>query len=271
MKKFILSLTFIYLTFYLFTIQAKSTSESTIIITTPPVKIINKNSNNNNNSSSSTNNNNKSTVVMPINKGVSTVINITPTNRVKTNIPCESQDSACFIVRDTTQQIINAINAGQGTITEIQSIVAPKFNFELMTAYTVGNSWKKATPTQKKALEYNFSQLLIYTYASALSKFSHAQISISSQQRLTNKTIAVYTQVMLPNAGDGPHQTVKIEYNLTKVSESDSWRAYDIKIENTSLITTYRNQFNEIINSNKSDGINQLIKELANKLHNLQK
>lgn len=202
---------------------------------------------------------------------------------VLATIPCDDQTSACYVVKDTSQKVIQAINQNQD-FTKIQSIVEPSFNFNLMTKFTLGNNWKLAKHPQQQELVNNFTDLLVYTYATALSKFKGAKMTIISQQKLTNRTTAIISQVILPNSGASNNQAVKIEYDLAKTPPEaiqtaikqhnpipNAWQAYDIKIENASLVTTYRNQFNDIIQSNKTNGINELIKQLQAKVESLKK
>ena len=178
--------------------------------------------------------------------------------------------TACYVVANTSNRVLNTVNKGltpSKTHSLIQTIVLPQFDFTLMTKYAMGNNWKLATPTQQDELVKLFQNLLIFTYSSALSGFRGAEISINNVSYRKN-TAAVMTKVILPNTQS--NQAINVEYDLATTSlesQSTIWKAYDIKIENASLVTTYRTQFNDIIQSNKVDG---LIKQLQNKVANLK-
>ncbi len=177
--------------------------------------------------------------------------------------PCEL-NSPCGVVKDTTQKVLEAVNKGvpqNKTVNLINTAAAPQFDFNLMTRYAMGNNWKIASSEEQTQLVELFKELLIYTYSTALSKFKGAQITLTNST-INGKKSEVITQVLLPNANPNA-QPIKVEYDLAKVSEDATWKAYDIKIENTSLITTYRNQFNEVIQSSKIEG---LIKQLQTKV-----
>lgn len=181
---------------------------------------------------------------------------------------CEST-SPCGVVTDTSNKVLDAVNKGlpqSETIPLIQTVVIPQFDFTLMTRYALGNNWKLATAPQQQQLVELFKQLLIYTYSTALSKFKGAQITITSSNVVDDKKAEVVSQVVLPNA-NGNAQPVKVEYDLAKTSPANPWKAYDIKIENASLVTTYRNQFNEVVQSSKIEG---LIKQLQTKVASLK-
>lgn len=184
---------------------------------------------------------------------------------VKTS--CEN-GSACSIVADTTKQVLDIINKNplsEQTISTIQEIVVPKFDFTLMTKYALGANWKVATPKEQTQLVELFKKLLIRTYSSAISKFKGSQITIVSSEA-DEKKAAVISKVILPNSEN--NQAIKVEYNLAKLPNSRTWKTYDVKIENASLVTTYRNQFNDIIQSSKVEG---LIHQLQTKIDSLQK
>lgn len=190
--------------------------------------------------------------------------------------PCEA-DSPCSAIRDTTTQVMSIVNNNQeatGNVEDkVKGIVVPKFDFRLMTKYALGNNWKLATPKQQDELTSLFQQLLIYTYSSAVSKFKNAKITLisSTSKNLGGKdsknlSANVISQVLLANNGANA-QPVKVEYDLVKVGDKP-WLAYDIKIEDASLVTTYRNQFNDVVQSSKIKG---LITQLQNKIATLAK
>ncbi len=199
---------------------------------------------------------------------VSTIKKYTSSNNIITTIDCDQQ-TACYVVMATTDSVLNALNSGasQKKISNlIENVVTPKFDFQLMTKYALGNNWKLATTSQQTELVATFQELLIITYSSALSKFKGAKITITNEAASTKKS-AVLSQVILPNVAANS-QPIQVEYDFAKVGDSQEWRAYDIKIENVSLVTTYRNQFNEIVQSSNIKG---LITQLKTKVANLQK
>ncbi len=186
---------------------------------------------------------------------------------VTVNIPCEP-NSPCDVVTDTSKQVLDAVNKGLApsqTMSLIQAVIAPQFDFTLMTKYALGNNWKLATPEQQTQLVDLFKQLLIYTYSSALSKFRNAQITITKGSSDERKS-SIISEVLLPSTGNNT-QPILVEYDLAKTAPTNPWRAYDVKIENASLVTTYRNQFNDIVQSSKIDG---LIKQLQAKVTSLK-
>ena len=65
----------------------------------------------------------------------------------------------------------------------------------------------------------------------------------------------VRTEVVRPG-----QQPVQIDYGMEK--SGDSWKCYDVIVGGVSLVTNYRDEFNEQI---RSGGIDGLIRTLADK------
>jgi phospholipid transport system substrate-binding protein len=191
----------------------------------------------------------------------------TSTVTVAKGVEC-SAGTACFVVSDTSNRAIDLINKNNAM--QMTNVVTSQFDFNLMTKYAMGTNWKLATPEQQAKLVSLFKQLLISTYSTALSKFKGAKTNIVSTAISTpnpkNSSIqktAVVCQITLPNSNNAP---IKVEYDLA--NNTGRWLAYDIKIENASLVTTYRTQFNDVVQSSKIPG---LIKQLQDKVNNLQR
>jgi phospholipid transport system substrate-binding protein len=186
------------------------------------------------------------------------------------NLGCED-NSPCALVKNTSIKVLDYvnnkdINNKNKVMGLIKETVTPNFDFVLMTRYAMGKNWDLATIDQQKKLVDNFKQLLIYTYSSALYKFKGAKIKIISETK-TEKKAEVVSSVSLPlQIKQENIKSIKVEYDLVK--SNNSWKAYDIKIEDTSLVTTYRNQFNDIVSSNQISG---LIDQLKTKVNNLER
>ena len=47
-------------------------------------------------------------------------------------------------------------------MTMIQNSIVPQIDFNLMTKFAMGNSWKQANPEQQTKITQLFQQLLVY-------------------------------------------------------------------------------------------------------------
>ncbi len=120
----------------------------------------------------------------------------------------------------------------------------------------MGRNWRQATPEQQKQLVDLFRQLLVRTYSGALSQYRDQTMDYKPLRADANATdVTVRTEVVRP--GQAP---VQIDYSMTK--SPSGWRVYDVIVGGISLVTNYRDEFNEQI---KSGGIGGLIKTLTAK------
>jgi phospholipid transport system substrate-binding protein len=138
----------------------------------------------------------------------------------------------------------------------IETKLLPNFDFQRMTALAMGRNWQKATPEQQKQLVDQFRTLLVRTYSGALSQYRDQTMEYKPMRGDANATdVTVRTEVI--RQGQAP---VQIDYGMTKTPEG--WKAYDIIVGGVSLVTNYRDEFNEQI---KNAGVDGLIKTLAEK------
>ncbi len=173
----------------------------------------------------------------------------------------QTDGSATAMVKRTAERMLGALETQRAEIDAdprliynlVGSILAPHFDFELITQAAVGRDWRKATPAQRKALVKGFREVLVRTYAKSLLKYSGEKVVYKKETPGTRKgTVLVQTQVQAP--GSTP---IPIDYRLHR--KSGSWKVYDVVIENVSLISNYRTQFRSVL---ARGGIDGLIAEL---------
>ena len=138
----------------------------------------------------------------------------------------------------------------------IETKVLPHFNFLAMTASAVGRNWDKANPEQKTHLNDEFRTLLVRTYSSALASYSNQKFDFRPlRAKPTDTDVTVNVRVLQPGA-----QPVAIDYSMEKTPEG--WKAYDVIVAGVSLVTNYRDEFNDTV---RSSGVDGLIKALQAK------
>jgi phospholipid transport system substrate-binding protein len=173
-------------------------------------------------------------------------------------------DAATRLVQRTADRMLSALSSRRAEIDRnpqlinqlVDNILAPHFDFEMITRAAVGRDWNKATPAQQRALTDAFREMLIRTYSKALLKYSDEEIQYASARPGTRSdTVVVETKVRA--AGAPP---IPMDYRMHK--KSGNWKVYDVIIENVSLISNYRSQFRTTI---ARAGIDGLIDELQAK------
>ena len=171
-----------------------------------------------------------------------------------------AQESPEALVKQTADEVLTVIKQtkDQRKLIELaEQKVLPHFDFKQMTQLAVGRSWSQASAAQQEALERGFRTLLVRTYTASLSRSSadvKVDIKPSAAKPAADETIV---RTVATEAGKQP---VQIDYRMVKTA--NGWKVYDVVVENLSLVTTYRSQFqSEIARS----GIDGLIKTLEAK------
>lgn len=170
------------------------------------------------------------------------------------------------LVRETSQDVLEIvkkdkdIQAGnkQKIYALVDAKVLPHFDFKRMTQLAVGKSWRQATPAQQDALVKEFRALLVRTYSISLSTYKNQVIDYKPLRMQPGDTDVTVKTVVKQSGG----QPVPIDYSLQK--DGDSWKVYDVVVDNISLVTNYRGSFASEI---RQSGIEGLIKVLVDKNH----
>ena len=179
-------------------------------------------------------------------------------------LPAFAQEAPDALVKRTSGEVLQVVRtdpkvaAGdkQRIREVIETMLLPNFDFEKMTALAMGRNWNKATPEQQKALIEQFRTLLVRTYSGALSQYKDQTIDFKPMRADPTATdVVVRSEVVRP--GQAP---VQIDYGMTRTAAG--WKAYDVIVGGVSLVTNYRDEFNEQI---KGGGVDGLIKTLSDK------
>ena len=134
--------------------------------------------------------------------------------------------------------------------------IIPHLDFYSMTALSVGKNWRSADEQQRSDLINEFKQLLLNTYMSALTLYSGQEMEFKPFLPQKREDRAVVRAVFLQPGSKG----VPVNYKLRE--KDDSWKIYDIDVNNINLVSTYRSTFSQRI---AQSGIDGLIEEMKQK------
>ena len=178
--------------------------------------------------------------------------------------PARADEGPDAMVKRVSQEVLTTIRSDPkvqaGDQAQIRDLIevklAPHFDFMRMTALAMGRNWRNATPEQQKQLADGFRALLVRTYAGALNQYRSVAFDYKPLRMNPGDTeVIVRTQVTKTSGSP-----VQIDYSLEKLP--DGWKAYDVIVAGVSLVTNYRDEFNEQI---RNGGIDGLIKTLADR------
>ncbi len=126
------------------------------------------------------------------------------------------------------------------------------FDTQYIAQLILARNWKTATPDQRKRFEVAFKNMLIRSYADALLQY-HDSVKAEvkpAQMAADAKEATVNTQLLRK---EGPPVQLAFDMRL----KDATWKVYDIKVENISLITNFRSQVASQIKSSSLDAVIQ--------------
>lgn len=131
----------------------------------------------------------------------------------------------------------------------VEKVILPNFDFRQMTQLAVGKHWNKATSEQQESLINEFRTMLVRTYSASLSSVADYRVEFKPFRLAPGDTdVVVNTEVSKPGAPPIP-----IDYRMEK--KGDSWKVYDVMVDNVSMVTVYRSSFNSEVRKGGVEGL----------------
>ena len=160
-----------------------------------------------------------------------------------------TEDVLSIVRQDKEIQSGNTVKA----IELVEAKVLPIFDFQHMTGLAMGRDWSKATPEQKKRLADEFKTLLVRTYSNALTSYKNQSVRYKPTKIESADTdVLVRTEIVQPGS-----KPIQLDYSLEKGGAG--WKVYDVVVAGVSLVTNYRETFNQEVRTNGIDGLIQML------------
>lgn len=171
---------------------------------------------------------------------------MTPTETVKSRV-----DEA---IQGLSQTPSATAESAERRRIEIRRAADSLFDFTEMSRRALGRHWADRTAAERDEFVRLFTDLVARTYIGKIDRYAGEAIAYTGE-RVEGDEASVRSQVVTAKGSQIP-----VEYRLHR--SNDNWTAYDVLIENVSLIGTYRSQFDRII---KSESFGDLLRRLREK------
>jgi phospholipid transport system substrate-binding protein len=148
----------------------------------------------------------------------------------------------------------------KGRYQKLEPVVHGTFDVPFMARLSVGPSWSRLTPEQKRRAAQAYSRYIAAVYASRFDAYAGEQFKVLGEQQIKHGTL-IKTQIVKSNG-----EPVAINY---VVHDNDSaWQIRDIYLSGAiSELATHRSEFAATL---RSSGIDGLIDSLNKKADELQ-
>jgi len=171
---------------------------------------------------------------------------LTPTETVRSRV-----DEALQSLSKTANP---GAEASERRRADIRRAADTLFDFPDMSRRALGRHWTDRTPAEREEFTRLFTDLIARTYIGKIDRYAGESIAYVGE-RVDGDEASVRSQVVTAKGSKIP-----VEYRLHRAN--DTWSAYDVLIENVSLVGTYRSQFDRII---KAESFADLLRRLREK------
>jgi phospholipid transport system substrate-binding protein len=135
----------------------------------------------------------------------------------------------------------------------VANVLLPNFDTEYAARLVLGQTWRTATPDQRKRFVDAFYHSLLRNYGAALVDFTADRFVILPYKGDPNETMATVRTEVKRSSGD----KVPVNFSLRKVD--GVWKAWDVVIEGISYVKSFRTDFGSEI---QQKGLDEVINRL---------
>jgi len=156
------------------------------------------------------------------------------------------------LIDETATKIVAILarkdESAEARIKQIETIAYEIFDFTTMSKLVLARNWRKLDKAKKAEFVREFKQNLSRTYGTRLDRYDQEQVEIFGTRVEPRDDVSVKTRIV-----GGQFDAAEISYRLR--NRNDRWRIIDVVIEGVSLVSNYRSQFAEILNSGTIDDL----------------
>jgi phospholipid transport system substrate-binding protein len=138
---------------------------------------------------------------------------------------------------------------------QVKALIGEHFDFTAMANRVLATNWRKATPAERSRFTSLFRELLSNTYWARISGYTNERVEYLGERQRSEQLATVSTVIKT--------DTVEIPVDYKLYQRAGRWLAYDVVIEQVSLVRNYRGSFQDIV---RERGVAGLISELETKV-----
>ena len=138
---------------------------------------------------------------------------------------------------------------------DIRKITDTLFDFKDMSERSLGSVWAQASPAQQQEFVRLFSTLIASAYLSRIEQFAGEPFTYVGE-KIDGNEASVLSRVVTSKGSE-----LGLDYRMYRAD--GRWAVYDIYVDGISLVSSYKAQFNRII---QRGSFAELLKQLRQKV-----
>jgi len=165
------------------------------------------------------------------------------------------------LVENSAKRMLQELDANRAMYTQdpakldalVANVLLPNFDTEYSARLVLGQTWRTATPDQRKRFVDAFYHSLLRNYGAALVDFTADRFIILPYKGDPIDTMATVRTEVKRSSG----QKVPVNFSLRKTD--GVWKAWDVVIEGISYVKSFRTDFGAEI---QAKGLDEVINRL---------
>ena len=160
-------------------------------------------------------------------------------------------------IKDTIQQVMAVISGPSNISTEerretLRNALMSRFDWNEMAKRVLGKRWNSEPDRQEEFVSV-FAEFLGNSYIGKIGSYHDEKILFVGEQ--TDKNLAQVDTKIISSKGE----PTAVSYRLHRVQ--GDWKIYDVVVENISMVSNYRSQFERILAKGTFDDLLKRLKE----------
>ena len=165
------------------------------------------------------------------------------------------------LVEDSAKRMLTELDANRAMYSKdpakldslVANVLLPNFDSEYSARLVLGQTWRTATPEQRKRFVDAFYHSLLRNYGSALLNFTADKFVILPYKGDPGDTQSTVRTEVKKDTGE------KVPVNFSLHKPPAGWKAWDVVIEGISYVKSFRTDFASEI---QQKGLDEVIKRL---------
>ena len=165
------------------------------------------------------------------------------------------------LVENSAKRMLQELDANRALYTRdpskvddlVANVLLPNFDVEYSARLVLGQTWRTATPEQRKRFVDAFYHSLLRNYGAALADFTADRFVILPYKGDPGDTMATVRTQVKRSSGE----RVPVDFSLRKTD--GVWKAWDVVIEGISYVKSFRTDFGAEI---QQKGLDEVITRL---------
>jgi phospholipid transport system substrate-binding protein len=177
-----------------------------------------------------------------------------PSRSVHAGVPMDTVqanvDKVLEVLRDPT---LKAESAKETKKEKLRHIYDGMFDQVELSRRTLAQNWNNLNPAQREEFVNLFRQVLEKAYIGNVLGYVNEKVVFDREVQISGTNAEIQTTIITSS------KNIPVFYRV--ILKGGGWKVYDVVIENVSLVSNYRTQFNDILAKNTPEQMLEILRK----------